>query len=137
VRLLYLPQLPEFKNKFKIFFIESIVGGSNIFTFFLNIFIEVTKLQPPPTKSETFPAYDTHNGPCHDGERPLGLYFFLFFLNIFIEVTKLQPPPTKSETFPAYDTQWPMPRWRATSRSSLLPRILWLFVWGVFGFTTK
>jgi hypothetical protein len=37
---------------------------------FLNIFIEVTKLQPPPTKSETFPAYDTHNGPCHDGERP-------------------------------------------------------------------
>jgi hypothetical protein len=44
--------------------------------FFLNIFIEVTKLQPPPTKSETFPAYDTHNGPCHDGERPLHRLFF-------------------------------------------------------------
>jgi hypothetical protein len=33
----------------------------NYTLFFLEIFIEVTKLQPPPTKSWTFPAYDTHH----------------------------------------------------------------------------
>jgi hypothetical protein len=43
------------------------------------MFIEVTKLTAA-TKSWTFPTYDTHNGPFHDGERPRDLqYIFIYF----------------------------------------------------------
>jgi hypothetical protein len=48
--------------------------------FFLEIFIEVTKLQPPRTKSWTFPAYDTHHVNTMESDLSY-LHYYLHFIN--------------------------------------------------------